>query len=551
MNFSQNPSSASYYSEPHIQFLSQLLVEIARGELLIPRFQRPFVWRPQQQLDLLNSIRQGIPIGAIMVWRTAVSQISCYDTLGPFALQRRDINGTRDYLLDGVQRLSTLFGALNSPSNSANDYKEEYEDEDAGEPPEKVVFDLQRQEFCFLKREESPLPSQLPLNILLDSVALLRFQRSLNHNVLHEVDAMIAESDRLAAAFRQYKIPIIPIATDDLGLATLTFQRVNSQGQKMSDYHMLHALTWSRTFDLIQRVRELRSQFLNPHGWDELDDDPILKVIKLRLGLDIYKADIDELSNRVVAHPTVLESAFKSLSKAADFLRRELHIPTPELVPYQLQIVLLASILHDFEAQAKYQHELIVDWFWFTTYAEAFSSISDDKLRVAIEDLRQSILESKVVWRNKHEFTKLKPLVRFDFRAARTKSFILHLARERAKVDSQEEVMRLLEDFGRRAVQQLYSGNSLLSHDRALLGSFGNRVLCSPQELNVLRLRQASGQTMLGSAFGLSTVNGIGAEPRDVIHDREKSLFGTESDFAQSTAGRFWLNSQHQGRFAI
>jgi len=548
MNFSQNPTSASYYSEPHIQFLSQLLVEIARGELLIPRFQRPFVWRPQQQLDLLNSIRQGIPIGAIMVWRTAVSQISCYDSLGPFTLQRRDIIGTRDYLLDGVQRLSTLFGALNSPSNSANDYREEFDDEDAGEPPEKVVFDLQRQEFHFLKSEESPLPFQLPLSILLDSVALLRFQRSLSHSVVHEADAMIAESDRLAAAFRQYKIPIIPIATDDLSLATLTFQRVNSQGQKMSDYHMLHALTWSPTFDLIQRVRELRSEFLSPHGWDELDDDPILKVVKLRLGLDIYKADIDELSHRLVAQPTVLESAFISLSKAAHFLRRELHIPTPELVPYQLQIVLLASILHDFEAQAKHQNKHLVDWFWFTTYAEAFSSITDDKLRMAIEDLRQSILESKTIWRNKHEFTKLKPLVRFDFRAARTKSFILHLARERAKVDSQEEVTRLLEEFGRRAVQQLYSGNSLVSYDRPLLGSFGNRVLCSPQELNSLRLCQASGQAPLTSALGVSTVKVIGAKPRDVIHDREKYLFETESDFAESTAGRFWTNSQIQSR---
>lgn len=549
MNFSRNPSSASYYSEPHIQFLSQLLVEIARGELLIPRFQRPFVWRPQQQLDLLNSIRQGIPIGAIMVWRTAASQISCYDTLGPFAIQRRDITGTRDYLLDGVQRLSTLFGALNSPSITANDYREEFEDEDAGEPPEKVVFDLQLQEFCFLKRDEYPLPSQLPLSILLDSVALLRFQRSLSHNVLHEVDAMIAESDRLAAAFRQYKIPIIPIATDDLGLATLTFQRVNSQGQKMSDYHMLHALTWSPKFDLIQRVRELRSEFLSTHGWDELDDDPILKVVKLRLGLDIYKADIDELSHRLVAQPTVLESAFKSISKAADFLRRELNIPTPELVPYQLQIVLLASVLHDFEAQVKHQNELLVGWFWFTTYAEAFSSISDDKLRVVIEDLRVSVLESKITWRNKHEFTKLKPLMRFDFRAARTKSFILHLARERARVDSQEEVTRLLEEFGRRAVQQLYSGNSLGPHDRTLLGSFGNRVLCSPQELNALRFRQASGQPSLGSAFGLSTLNVIGADPRDVIHDREQALFKTESDFAQSTAGQFWINSQRQGMF--
>lgn len=536
---SQRPSSAAtYYSEPHIQFLSQLLLEVARGELLIPRFQRPFVWRPQQQLDLLNSIRQGIPIGAIMVWRTANAQIACYDFLGPFALQKHSIVGTRDYLLDGVQRLSTLFGALNVPSPTSPNDSDSFDDEAASEPPERVVFDLQRLEFSFLKSDDAPQRTQLPLNILLDSVALLRYQRSLSS--YSDADRMIAESDKLASAFRQYKIPIIPIATDDLGLATLTFQRVNSQGQKMSDYHMIHALTWSLSFDLIQLVHELRAQYLNPHGWDSLDEDPILKVIKLRLGLDVYKADIDELSTKIVSYPGVVESAFQALSKAAVFLRAKLEIPTPELVPYQLQIVLLADTLQNFPGVQDSHEELLSNWFWFVTYAEAFSSISDDKVRLAIDDLRESLRTSSPTWRNKHQFTKLKPLPRYDFRAARTKSFILNLARERKKVDADFDVTQLLEDFGRRAVQQLYPVNAFSTQDRADFGSLGNRVLCSPQELATLRSQQALHQKPSVALVGTAPLYELDAGPSEIVRAREQFFFKTEASFAESTAGAFW-----------
>ncbi len=45
--------SAPYYqSEPQIQYLYQLLRDIARGELRIPRFQRPFIWDNEQRLEL-------------------------------------------------------------------------------------------------------------------------------------------------------------------------------------------------------------------------------------------------------------------------------------------------------------------------------------------------------------------------------------------------------------------------------------------------------------------------------------------------------------------
>lgn len=546
-----SPSTSSFYSDPHIQFLSQILQDIRRGELLVPRFQRPFVWLQSQQLELLRSIRQGIPIGAIMVWRTASAQIACYDALGPFSLQPGRSAGTRDYLLDGVQRLSTLYGALNSPSMSAAVSSDGEDDEDEYESSQiydRAFFDLKQLDFLFIKPEDQPTPHQLPLNILLDSVVLLRYQRSLS--AYKEAESMVEECDRLAGAFRQYKIPIIPIATDDLALATLTFQRINSQGQKMSDYHMLHALTWSSSFDLMRQLNDLRSEYLSPVGWDTIDEDPVLKVLKLILGLDVYKADIEELSKRVTNHPTCLESAVASIAKTATFLKDELGIPSHEFVPYSLQIVLLADTLRNFPSLDFEQKILLRNWFWFITYSEAFSGISDDKVRTALEDMRAMLLRKYPVWNNKAIFQGLNPLLRYDFRAVRTKSFILNMARTQPE-DEEFSTTEFLAEYGRRGIQQIFPPAIFPPSDRKLALSLGNRVICSPVLLSKLRKETFPVMTpwakskLLGNSIQFPTAaesqdNNLHRWAAEFMRIRETNLFTTEEQFAKETAGEFW-----------
>lgn len=62
---------AAQTSEPTIQFLAQLIDAIAEGKILVPRFQRPLVWGWHRQSELLRSVKDGIPMGAIMVWQTS------------------------------------------------------------------------------------------------------------------------------------------------------------------------------------------------------------------------------------------------------------------------------------------------------------------------------------------------------------------------------------------------------------------------------------------------------------------------------------------------
>ena len=53
-------------------FLKNIIDDVKKGEIKIPQFQRKFVWKEQQALDLLDSIANNYPIGSLLLWRTPV-----------------------------------------------------------------------------------------------------------------------------------------------------------------------------------------------------------------------------------------------------------------------------------------------------------------------------------------------------------------------------------------------------------------------------------------------------------------------------------------------
>ncbi len=251
-------------------------------------------------------------MSAIMIWRTQLSSgITTYHIKGlPKAPETPSV--LHQYLLDGVQRLTTLYDAL-FPKSFADAEDEAAVDAEA----EEAVFDLESNDFRYVPHDEIS-ESVVPLSILLDSVKLLKFQRGLSS------EAAIERCDELASAFRDYKVAVIPIVTDDLEMVTRTFQRVNSQGSVMGEMHMVHALTWSKAFSLLDGLDEYKQKHLAPVGWLDVDDDRVLAVCKVRLDLDIYKTEPDQLSRALRERPALLEEAVKALAAAAQFLPRNL-----------------------------------------------------------------------------------------------------------------------------------------------------------------------------------------------------------------------------------
>ncbi|MBR3051295.1 MAG: DUF262 domain-containing protein, partial [Selenomonadaceae bacterium] len=85
---------------------------IKRGEIQLPDFQRSWVWSDKQIKSLLESVIRGFPINSIML-------LECDADSVKFSFRKIELlesveSKPHHLILDGQQRLTSLFGALYS-----------------------------------------------------------------------------------------------------------------------------------------------------------------------------------------------------------------------------------------------------------------------------------------------------------------------------------------------------------------------------------------------------------------------------------------------------
>jgi len=82
--------------------ITELLSEIEKGELILPEFQRGFVWTNAKVKDYLDSIYRNYPTGHFLIWKTYKPQKYRGDAQDSEAQYYR-------LILDGQQRLTALY----------------------------------------------------------------------------------------------------------------------------------------------------------------------------------------------------------------------------------------------------------------------------------------------------------------------------------------------------------------------------------------------------------------------------------------------------------
>ena len=96
--------------------IRDLMKQIKNKDLVIPAFQRPFVWNTTQIKDLISSILQGYYVGIALSWKVDFKNIPL--KAQPFYGIEGDIDSTKNFaiILDGQQRLSSLYYAIFAPN---------------------------------------------------------------------------------------------------------------------------------------------------------------------------------------------------------------------------------------------------------------------------------------------------------------------------------------------------------------------------------------------------------------------------------------------------
>ena len=85
----------------------QLIDDYQAGRIVIPEFQREYVWRPVKAAKLIDSLYRGFPVSSLLLWQS--TEATQARRRGPHPMRSVPMN----WLVDGQQRVITLSRALN------------------------------------------------------------------------------------------------------------------------------------------------------------------------------------------------------------------------------------------------------------------------------------------------------------------------------------------------------------------------------------------------------------------------------------------------------
>ena len=457
------------FDTPVLPRLATILAEVKSGDLVVPAFQRPFVWDDDRRLTLLDSIAQGMPIGSLLVWRTSRRDLKAQPEVGGIAIEKPPAGSEKvNYLIDGHQRISTLFGALHPGAREPST-----REDDAHWPLYYELGATERPAFRLAPRRGEPKPHWLPLHILFDGDALFDFTQDLRQRGQRD---LARQAENLANLLRDYIIPIVPLVTEELDTVTDAFVRINSQGKGMSEAHMLRALTHLETIDTDTRFAEVRAR-LEPLGWGGLDEQVLVNVLKCMLGLDVYGLDVRRVREELKKDARALDTLGDAVEEAAAALV-DLGVRGPAALPYAYQFVAVAAIASRAPGRLARPsvHERLRRWFWVTTYTEHFTGITGSGIRKSIDDLDLHLSEQL---RPPALISLVHPLSKLRMPSVRGSAFLLFLAQLPADEAARRRRQELLARDEGRSVARLFPKVS--GEDPA------NRVIADADEIRSLR----------------------------------------------------------------
>lgn len=133
--------------------------------------------------------------------------------------------------------------------------------------------------------------------------------------------------------FKEARIPIQMLSTDDRTTVAIVFERVNRQGVELDTLQLLSAWTWSEEFDLQRKFEDLAAE-LEPFGFKDVgqDKDLLLRCCAAVLAEDATTETLINLNGAVLRDR--FQEVINGLKGAIDFLRDNLNIYSLENLPY-------------------------------------------------------------------------------------------------------------------------------------------------------------------------------------------------------------------------
>ena len=394
--------------KPQSKQYTDLIRDIENGTLKIPQFQRDFVWDIDKTAELLDSILKGYPIGTFIIWQTK-DRINNIKNIGNQELPET-MEGTEvHYILDGQQRITSLFAAYKGVTVPSKDKKKPIEfndivvnlDADINNTDEQIVI---------------PKPKSgkyLSLN------EVLHFSYTKSLELPEEFDnSDKAKIDLYSKAFDKYDFSTVYLRKDDIESAIEVFTRINTSGKTLTLFEIMSAKTYDekQNFDMQQKWDDFLKD-LNVIGYDEISSSNILNLLSVILSktkeckrsvtLSLDKQDI-------INH---WDKAISAVQDAVEHFQKFFKIPVARLLPYDTLIVPFAYFFYNVtDYPSTLQKRLLEEFFWRMSLSHRYSSSSETSISQDVRRIDEIIKEVRPNYSDiQVELNKDKDLINTTF----------------------------------------------------------------------------------------------------------------------------------------
>ncbi len=400
--------------------LQELLTRVDSGKLQLPDFQRGWVWDDDRIRSLLASVSVSFPIGAVMLLENGSESVR---------FKPKPLAGTTEKLqqvvpetliLDGQQRLTSLYQALMSQTVVATRdskgkpirrwyyidmQKAVWESEDREDALVSVPEDRQVKSFggeitTDVSNPKLEFASALfPVGKVFRS-AEWRQEYNKHWNYAPEKMELFDTFEReVIKRFEQYQLPVIELKKETPKEAVcLVFERVNTGGVALTVFELLTASFAADNFQLRDdwSAREKRLKSKHP-VLRNLQSDDFLQVISLlethRRRRDALDAGVstdkapgisckrkDILKLEVEDWKSWADRVEEGFVRAARFLHGQKIFKARDL-PYRTQLVPLAAMLVELgkEGETGGARQHIARWYWCGVLGELYGGATESR----------------------------------------------------------------------------------------------------------------------------------------------------------------------------
>ena len=362
---------------------NDIVSKIESSELLIPRFQREFVWSKEQTTNLIDSILHNYPIGSFIIWKTT-ERLKSLKNIGSVVIPDPPENGFVYYVLDGQQRMTSLYVSIKgSKITRSNGTKEDYGTitvDLSAEGDQRIVYPT--------SEELNPATSILLSELITSPMAPLFSKFGSNEEMINKIDKYRKELDA-------YRFSKIELEDADINVATEVFTRLNTSGKALSAFEIMCAKMYdeARDFDLLTK-REEQIEEWKSSGFDTIPNITVLQAVCACINKTIAGRDILALKKEkfIDEWPKVCTA----LNSAIDYVKNAYGAAVSKLLPYD---VLLVPFVYYFRFHptnpAGETKSYLDDYFWRCVISSRFGDGMINKVGQDIVNVIEPILNGK------------------------------------------------------------------------------------------------------------------------------------------------------------